>query len=92
MASESGEQALSGTVASHRIGGRKRKVDDAIHVFDVGAVKKKWLNFSFCFSVLNTEMNKFGRAAADEHCRTWANLTEKQGFYHGGSHRSVRDP
>ncbi len=33
-----------------------------------GPWKKNWLNFSLCFSVLNTEMNKFGQAAADKHC------------------------
>ncbi len=49
MASESGEQVLSGTVASHRIGGRIWKIDDAIHAFDVGAVKKKMLNFRSAF-------------------------------------------
>jgi hypothetical protein len=93
MSSERGEQALSGTVASHRIGGRIWKIDDANHAFDVGdREKKKRLNISLCFSVLNTEKNKFGRAAAYEHCRTWANLTEQRGFYYGGSYRSVKDP
>jgi hypothetical protein len=41
MASESGEQALSGTVASHRIGCRLWKIDDAIHAFGVETVKNK---------------------------------------------------
>jgi hypothetical protein len=87
---ESGEQALSGTVTSHRIGGRKWKIDDAIHAIDVGAVKKiGWIFRSD--SVLNTEMNKFGRVAVVL-LRTWANLTEQRGFNHSGSHCSVKDP
>jgi hypothetical protein len=45
MASESREQALSGTVASHRIGGHIWKIDNAIHAFDVATVKNKLVEF-----------------------------------------------
>ena len=52
MSSERGEQALSGTVASHRIGGRIWKIDDANHAFDVGDREKKKLveYFALLFS------------------------------------------